>query len=971
MTPVHPRTVETAFNFELANQLRTRHPRWQEAGAVAAEQTGILAGQLQKQPDIVIRHHGAAPVIVETEFEPARSVEPESRDRLGAIIDGKPVEGVLAVRVPRDLAQVDQGRLGEAISAVQFGYCLVSSWDTAPVRWPDHGWLAGDIDQLAGAIEAAALSETRLAAAADRLQDGVSNGAARLRSERTARPDMFTAMAGILHQEDGEQTTRMAVAMIANALVFQSAIAGNHAIPSPEAMRDPASGQVAKTVVQDCWRRILDINYWPIFHVAKDLLEAIPAAVANGFLDDMVNLAGDLAGLGAASMHDLSGQMLQRLITDRKFLATFYTLPASASLLANLALARLDVDWGDADRVTGLRIADLACGTGSLLGAAQQAVALRHRRRGGDDRTLHRAMMEQVLFAADIMPATTHLTASMLSSAHPGTVFGRTQIHTMPYGAPIDQAYIGSLDLIVAEQQMSLFGDGTVAQTSGDGEIKGAEAVLEHESCDLVIMNPPFTRPTNHENTEIPVPSFAGFATSAEEQQLMSDRLKQICNRLKRRAQGLAAPMPAGNGNAGLASNFIDLAHAKLRPRGQVALVLPASFVQGAAWQPARDLLEQAYQDVLVIGIGTDGSTDRAFSADTGMAEVLVVATRRPSPFDTSPCRAMAVTLRNRPGTCLEGSILATCIEAERADTATAGHLTAGPDMRVGSYVRTGLDDACRAIGVNELTLVDTLSQMAVGHLVLPRRQDVCAFPLCRLGELGDRGVVHRDINGDKGRGPFDIRRIEDGEYPEWPALWNHAARRETRLVVPPDTQGVVRPNCADRARTLWDTTASRLHFNLDFRLNSQPLAACRTERHCLGGRAWPNFRPAREDWEMPLLLFANSTLGIMAFWWHGTRQQQGRSCVSISRLPDLLTLDARALSDDQIRHCGALFRQFRDQAFLPANEAYRDPTRQALDAALLVDVLGLDAAILDTLAILREQWCREPSVHGGKTTAP
>ena len=35
--------------------------------------------------------------------------------------------------------------------------------------------------------------------------------------------------------------------------------------------------------------------------------------------------------------HDLTGRIFQRLIADRKYLATFYTLPASAALLARLA----------------------------------------------------------------------------------------------------------------------------------------------------------------------------------------------------------------------------------------------------------------------------------------------------------------------------------------------------------------------------------------------------------------------------------------------------------------------------------------------------------------------------------------------------------------------------------------------------------------------------------------------------------
>ena len=52
---------------------------------------------------------------------------------------------------------------------------------------------------------------------------------------------------------------------------------------------------------------------------------------------------------------------------------------------------------------------------------------------------------------------------------------------------------------------------------------------IKDKSCDLVIMNPPFTRPTNHEasHAEIPVPSFAGFNTSHDEQQAMGRKLKK------------------------------------------------------------------------------------------------------------------------------------------------------------------------------------------------------------------------------------------------------------------------------------------------------------------------------------------------------------------------------------------------------------------------------------------------------------
>ena len=51
----------------------------------------------------------------------------------------------------------------------------------------------------------------------------------------------------------------------------------------------------------------------------------------------------------------------------------------------------------------------------------------------------------------------------------------------------------------------------------------------------------------------------------------------------------------AGHGNAGLSSNFIDLAHAKLKPGGVLAMVLQATFAQGSAMEqcakPANNAL--------------------------------------------------------------------------------------------------------------------------------------------------------------------------------------------------------------------------------------------------------------------------------------------------------------------------------------------------------------------------------------------
>ncbi len=144
----------------------------------------------------------------------------------------------------------------------------------------------------------------------------------------------------------------------------------------------------------------------------------------------------------------------------------------------------------------------------------------------------------------------------------------------------------------------------------------------------------------------------------------------------------------------------------------------------------------------------------------------------------------------------------------------------------------------------------------------------------------------------------------------------------------------------------------------------------CLTPEPCIGGRAWPNVLPKSRGHDIPILLWSNMTLGLIMFWYKGTRQQQGRANLTISRLLDLPVLDVRALSEDQQGECQRIFRQFSEYEFLPANEAYRDSARKDLDSAML-RMLGVDDSRLPQLELLRCKWCAEPSVHGGKSTRP
>ena len=194
-----------------------------------------------------------------------------------------------------------------------------------------------------------------------------------------------TAIARLLGMTNVPQTRRMACAIIANALVFHERIAGMHEGVKPLAVVCGDGVDNPQGEVLAAWGDILKINYWAIFAIAKDILEQLPSGDAANILRRLRHTAQAVDATGVDNAHDLTGRIFQRLIADRKYLATFYTLPASAALLARLAVAKMEgVDWSDADAIGRLRIGDFACGTGALLSAVYEQIAARHERAGGD-----------------------------------------------------------------------------------------------------------------------------------------------------------------------------------------------------------------------------------------------------------------------------------------------------------------------------------------------------------------------------------------------------------------------------------------------------------------------------------------------------------------------------------------------------------------------------------------------------------
>ena len=920
---------EDTINVQLGEVLQELRPNsWR----VLAEHQRTLR-DTNARPDILIEEPAGWPVVIEAERENHASAESDAQARLGVVVNetSRPIESAIALVYPADVREQTGGKATRAAlyatHALEYALYTATAGD-AVERLPESGWLRGNIRDLAMLAQRAAIPAPHVERLVDTLEHGVhsAEGAFNSHHREHTGDHLGPEIAEILGQSDDQagQTRRMAMTVLINALIFHESLAqteftvddGQRRVARVRDFIDDDSGFDQQRIIDE-WRAILAVNYWPIFATAAEILDRMPIVTANEVLASLWRAAGRLISGGVTKSHDLTGVIFQRLIADRKFLATFYTRPASAALLAGLAIpadqAPGGAEWGDEETIASLQIGDFACGTGTLLSAAYQRISLLHELHEGNPKDLHAPMMANGIIGLDVLNISVHLTAAMLASAHPDVPFDGECLLIVPYGKSRDplqaDVSIGSLDLLSPHVSPDMI-RAAVALTAGgraQEEVVDLVSRVRHDTFDLVIMNPPFTRSggietvrSSNRNT-----AFSAFDTPRNAQLKMSADLKT-----------LSGPDGLGHGHAGMASHFTDLALRKVRPGGNVALVLPLSAVSGGAWEGVRQGLASQCDDLLIVTICAPGAEARAFSADTGISECLLVARKRTSPG--LPPRATFAVLPERPSSAASADLIAKAIQAFRRES----HMRRLEDRPVGgTAIVLGDDTVAHAldcpipsegswpvVGISDLVLAQAASGLSRGAVPLigdPDAQEI-SVPIATIGQVAEIGPHDMDISGDKRdeepQGPFAIIKPQTSPEPSYPMLWAHDAERERRLVVAPDSEGQIKNWPADQASVdgkaarIW-STASRVHYNRTLRFNSQSLIVALTEQRCVGGPAWPTVRFNDGADEPLFLLWCNSTLGLLSHWWASNKTQAGRGITTVSAIPNVLTLDVRQVT--------------------------------------------------------------------------
>ena len=682
-------------------------------------------------------------------------------------------------------------------------------------------------------------------------------------------------------------------------------------------------------------------------------------------LDECAETAAALLGMGAVGRHDLAGRIFNRLISERKLLAAFYTSIPASTLLAGLALSPSrwpGVEWGDTGALADFRVVDPACGTGTLLMAAYRQILQNHAATGravSDDPALHQALVEKVITGADVVQSAIHLTAATLAAMSPSMRFQQMQLHTLRLGMESSgDIHLGSLDWLGAPEIQSFFS----ATQEQIGATSSAGSIVQRPRADLVISNPPYTRRGSdggHEESLARVFSLPDVG---------ADGQKAIAKRTSALLKGTPANQMAGH-----ASSFTVLGDRLVDPGGRLALVLPVTALSGESWREIRGMLATRYEIEYVIS--SHDPDLRSMSYDTAIAEALLVA-RRLREGEMPSGRGNFVNLWR---TARQETDALALVNAVNATVSTPLLRSDGPPVG-GSPLIVGGEhwgeivegpvglDPWKASRWKRAVIGQLAAAVERGGLWTGDGARLAGnFPVAPMSEVCSVGPQDRRIRGSLG--------VFEGyhgwsEQAQFPAIWGLDSSIHQGMLAEPNAWLTPKPGTDHQP--IW-AQSGMIHMTRDVRYNSQRIMATRTVTRALGVRAWFTLNVEEADpavksqREVALTLWCNSTLGMLLHANHSNRAQEGRGTGNKGMLESLTTLDVRMLQEWQLDEAQAIWRDFRNRKFESFHRCAVDPARIELDERVVRDLLGLGSDAVAAVANLRTLLASDPSIHGSK----
>lgn len=945
---VAPKTIGHRHREEVINTylaiLLTRH------GVNAEPETLHPSGDAR--PDVMFTMGGLR-VIIEGKYADVQDAEKIVLGDASRRVENGICHIAVALVYPKALRSTPTAMLEAALDGSRLRHLIVS--ETGKNEWAESK-PAGILASLRRVHDS--LTKDDIVAESARKLSTLIDGIAALWIGQPATCDRLSSLLGMpqkrreTHEEsDARRVTASKVASIvlANAMIFQEQLAASGGDGRIDSLRayDKEPDPIGKLKAHWNWIRT-KINYVPIFQIGEAILGEIPvnqSAISSVRL--IIAEAKSICANQSALRHDLMGRIYHWLLHDAKYLGTYYTATSSATLLLKLAFALewVGQDFGTPKNLANFVVADLTCGTGTLLMAAAQAltdqfIVSRVKSRRGiadiDMKHLHETIMENVLHGYDVLPSAVHLTASTLGMLAPNVTYRKMNLFVMPMGVDGRTKRLGSLDFIGHSRvptQLTL--DNSQMEVKKTGIAGEHYSAAEVPEIDLCVMNPPFVR------------SVGGNLLFGS---LPDDERKKLQTELKKRAKHLQASITAG-----LGSVFMAIADKRLGKGGRMAFVLPVALATGEAWGASRKLLADGYHVETVI-VSHDAERHN-FSENTDLSEIMFIA--RKLKEKEMPGNTVYVNLWHNPRTIYEAMDVADRVqECVAGGLGESGASVCGADGRklaeVIQLAPTQGDAQWMGVQFAQLQTLKAAASLQKRKLTIPW-QPVIDMPLCALGALGQLGYDRRDIH--------DAFTVSETDWSPYPAFWSHDAKVVTSIGQQPNSWLSPRTVAAEgrKLKSADAVAGSAGRILLAERLwpITHRVLAVGFNEAVLGNTWWAFNSDLPSDQEKALLLWLNSTPSLLIFLSHRVATRSAWMQVKKPQWSAMPVLDVRDLRADILSRLAAGYDSLCDKELQALAKLDDDPIRERID-----DTLSAALALPD-LKPLRQLLAREPGLTG------
>ena len=909
------------------------------------------------RPDVLFQLRGLR-VVIEGKFKDTPNAEQtvleDARKRVRA-----GVAHIAAATVyPDELRTARTTKLFDALEDARLRYRIVTE------TFESEGWFEGNPAELMEALRRAQESLTRddiVAKTAKALSTHLES-IAKLWIGQTGACDRLSKLLGLVipkkeksqpASERREAAAKVSALVLANAFIFQEQLALSDERADTLRKLKKSSDLIEATSEHWCWIWE-NVNYATIFQLGERILDELPASSSTTeIVKSLLDAAQKICAEQAALRHDLMGRIYHRLLPHAKYLGTYYTSVSAATLLLKVALdLKWSNDFGSARELADFKVADLACGTGTLLMAASQALtdgfiktrAESDRSIGPQDLSvLHSTLMQNVLHGYDILPSAVHLTASTLALLAPEVAFRQMNLFVMPIGMDHGKARLGSVDFLSGDQIPTQFAlDNTHLKTVQTGAAKSVDATARVPKLDLCVMNPPFVS-SRYRNR-----LFGSFPEDRPKlQKALSKQAKKI---------GISA-------TAGLGALFVPLADKHMKPGGRIAFVLPIALASGEAWGAVRKFIADRYHLEVVITSHDPSRTN--FSENTDLSELLFVARKLNSgekAGDTS-----YVTLLRNPTTIPEALDLAARLspallgDGRREKTSVTIRSSARVLGEI-THLPAPKDDD------NWTSAIFSQSFLARVHweldknsrLAMPGASVQQPIPLCRLDALGGLGYDIRDITD-----AFEVDRAASRWTP-YPGFWDHDAKRVVQIAQTSNAFLIARTKPI-KGRKLKNVSAvwakaGNILLVSRLRTNTHKVLATGFDQKILGNTWWAFDDDSLSNAQRKaLLLWLNSTLGLLMYFGRRAITQGPWMQMKKPAWQSMPVLNVRNLNQEQSDALSATYDIVSQETFRPLAQLDSDPMRIQIDESLCKTLS------LPSLTPIRELLVREPGLTGRK----